>query len=279
MKSHAHQRATPIQPVVTAARDLFARANWRCSEVQCSLTEIEIEHDGLAAGFEQVQKPPNITTQQEMKKNSYSLVRAFQSGVFALSMLTAVAATAGQTELARAIGDTKSEVIQTRNELQNTVDAIDALSKQKGGDMRPTYDTFVSQIGKTETAAAWTRNRLGRMLSEADNHFGTWQRDIDSISNSDLKKKAQKRLTSVKKSYNNVIKDMQEAAPRFQALLSDLSDIQKTLSNDLTQGGVKASRRSISDAQWNLKSARRSINDAIEELGRMEKSLDTTAGN
>ena len=194
-----------------------------------------------------------------------------------LSVFAAFAVTAGQAELAKAIGDTKMEVIQTRNELQNTVDAIDALSKQKSGDMRPTYDTFVAQIGKTEAAAGLTRNRAEKMLKEGDEHFNSWQNDINSISNQGLKKKAQKRLDVTQKSYKNVIANMQTSAPKFQSLLSDLNDIQKSLSNDLTSGGVKSARRSIGDAQWNLKFVRGAINDSVEQLGKMEKSLGTSA--
>lgn len=194
-----------------------------------------------------------------------------------LGLLTAFTAVAGQNELATAIGDTKKEVIQTRNELQATVNSIDALTKQKSGDMKPTFDTFVAQIGKTQTAADTTKKRIEKMVAEADTHFGTWQKEVDSIFNPDLKKKAQKRLQSVQKDYNEVVTDMKQAGSRFSSLLSDLNDIQKTLVHDLNPDGVKSVKSSVSSAQWNLKSARGAINDAIEGLAKIEKSLGTTA--
>ena len=192
-------------------------------------------------------------------------------------MMNTLTASAGQQELAASAGATRDELVQTRDQLQATVDAIDALVKQKSGDMRPAYDAFVAQIAKTEQTAATTKARTDKMEAEAATHFGSWQKDIDSISNPSLKDKAQKRLTSFQKSYDKVIGQLKDASSRFTPLLSDLNDIQKTLVNDLTPGGVKSVRSSVSDAQWNLKSVRRSIYAAIEELTKMEQSLGTTA--
>jgi hypothetical protein len=192
-------------------------------------------------------------------------------------MMNTLTANAGQQELAASLGATRDEVVQTRDQLQATVDALAALEKQKSGDMRPTYDAFVAQIAKTETAATTTRARVAKMEGEAATHFGTWQKDVDGISNPSLKDKAQKRLASVQKSYDKVVVQLKDASSRFTPLLSDLGDIQKTLVNDLTPGGVKSVRSSVSDAQWNLKTARRAIYAAVEELTKMEHSLGTTA--
>ncbi len=200
-----------------------------------------------------------------------------RSGIALLALLTAGVARAGQQELAAAIGETRSEVMQTRDQLQATVDAIDALTKQKSGDMRPAYDKFVAARAKTQTAGDITRNRADKMSNEAGTHFSTWQKEIDGIANASVKKKAQRRLESVQRSYNKVLAQMKEAGSRFRPLLSDLTDIEKALANDLTPGGVKSVRSSVSDARWNLKSARSATSDALTELASMEKSLGTTA--
>ena len=213
-----------------------------------------------------------------MKSHLPKVSRVVRSGSVIVGLLTAIAAMAGQQELATTMGEARVEVAQTRDQLQATVDALEALVKQKSGDMRPTYDTFVAEIAKTETVAKATAARVKKMEEEASSHFGSWQKDVDAISNANLKNKAQKRLDGVQKSYTKVTSQLSEASARFTPLMSDLGDIQKTLMNDLTPGGVKSVRSSVSDAQWNLKSARRAIGSAISELAKMEESLGTTAG-
>lgn len=212
-----------------------------------------------------------------MKITSLMKSQTARSGIALLALLAAGNMRAGQQELAAAIGETRGEVMQTRDQLQATVDTIDALTKQKSGDMRPAYDKFVAARAKTQTAADITRNRADKMSSEAGTHFSTWQKEIDGIANASVKKKAQRRLESVQRSYNKVLAQLKEAAGRFRPLLSDLTDIEKALSNDLTPGGVKSVRSSVNDARWNLKSARSATYDALNELASMEKSLGTTA--
>jgi len=192
-------------------------------------------------------------------------------------LLAAQTASAGQQELATSLGATRTLVTQARDQLQTTVNALDALVKQKTGDMRPTYDAFVAEIAKTETAGATAKACADKMEAEASAHFTAWQKEIDSIANASLKEKAQKRLSDVQKKYGEVLSQLKDAGSHFTPLLSDLNDIQKTLANDLTPGGVKSVRGSVSDAEWNLKSTRRSFYSAIEGLTKMQKSLGTAA--
>ena len=212
-------------------------------------------------------------------KNIACLVSVPRLKVFTLLLALATAwnLSAGQAELASALGEARDELLRTRDQLQATVDALDALAKQKGGDMRPTYDTFVAEVSKTESAAAVTKQRARKMQADAGMHFGSWQKDIDTISNESLRKKAQSRFNDVQKRYDKVVASLNKASDRFTPFISDLNDIQKMLANDLTPGGVKAIRGTVSQAKWNLRSVRSAIFDASKELERMEKSLGTVA--
>lgn len=197
-------------------------------------------------------------------------------GLALFGMLATQGASAGQQDLAVSLAITRTNVVQARDQLQKTVDSLEALVKQKSGDIRPAYDAFVAEIAKTQAAGESAKACAQKMEADASTHFGSWQKEVDGIANPSLKKKAQKRLTDVQKQYEKVGSQLKEAASRFTPLLSDLNDIQKTLANDLTPGGVKSVRGSVSDAKWNLTSARRYCYSAIEGLTKMEKSLGTT---
>lgn len=199
-----------------------------------------------------------------------------------VSMLTLLAAarlaSAGQAELAAAIGETRTEVVATRDQLQNTVTSLDALVKQKEGDLKPAYDAFVTQVAKTQADAAVTKARALRMQQEAQAHFGGWQKEIDGINNAKLKKQAQKRLDKVQKSYEKLTTQLASAGTSFAPYLSDLNDITKILANDLTPGGIKAIRGTVGQAKFDLQSVRSHIYDAIKTLDGMQKSLSSSAG-
>lgn len=187
------------------------------------------------------------------------------------------AASAGQEQLAASIGETRTEVVATRDQLQATVNALDALVKQKEGDLKPAYDEFVAQVTRTQASAALTKSRSAKMQTDAKTHFGSWQKEIDSIVNERLRNKAQKRLDKVQKSYSKAISQLENASISFEPYLSDLADIKKILSNDLTRGGIKAIRGTVSKAKFDLQNVRNHIFDAVKELESMEKSLSSAA--
>ena len=100
-----------------------------------------------------------------------------------------------QSELAGSVDEIRLETIHTRDQLQATVDALDALTKQKSGDLRPAYDKFVDEWQKTHDAADQTVARASDMESASKDYFGTWQTEIAGISNDSLRSKSQRRLT------------------------------------------------------------------------------------
>jgi hypothetical protein len=92
-----------------------------------------------------------------------------------------------------------------------------------------------------------------------------------------LRKKAQKRLDAVQKSYEKVEASMKLAGEKFTPLLSDLGDIQKALASDVTPGGVKAIKSVVRSANWNHQFVDKAVKSALKEMEKMEKALSSEA--
>jgi hypothetical protein len=194
-----------------------------------------------------------------------------------LATLLASATQASQEQLARSIGDTHLETSRTDAQLKATLAAINALTAQKKGDLRPVYDTYCSEVTKTGEAAAWTATRAKWMASDGRKYFQDWQGTVNSIANESLRKKAQKRLDAVTVNYNKVEVSLQQASDRFKPFLSDLADIQKALATDVTAGGVKAIKSTVRSANWNHQYVDKAIKAALKEMEKMEKALSSEA--
>ena len=194
-----------------------------------------------------------------------------------LATLLASATQASQEQLAKSIQDAKLETSRTSEQLKSTLSTLNALTKQTKGDLRPAYDTYRSEVDHTDAAAAWTRTRAKSMAVDGRKYFQDWQNSISGIANESLRKKAQKRMDAVKTSYDKVEASLQQAGEKFKPFLSDLSDIQKALSTDVTAGGVKALRGTVRSANWNHQSVDKAINSALKELDKMQKALSSEA--
>jgi hypothetical protein len=194
-----------------------------------------------------------------------------------LTALLTTATQASQEQLAKSIQDAKLETTRTTEQLKATLSALNALTSQKKGDLRPAYDAFSAEIPRTETEAAHTRTRVQWMAGDGQKYFKDWQDTINGIANESLRKKAQKRMDAVKKSYDKVEASLVQAAEKFRPFLSDLTDIQKSLSTDVTAGGVKAIKSTVSSANWNLQYVDKAAKSAIKEMDKMEKALSSEA--
>ena len=196
---------------------------------------------------------------------------------FGLATLLASATQASQDQLARSLKDAQVETTRTSDQLKATLVALNDLTAQKQGDLRPAYNTYCAEVAKTESAAAWTRTRVQWMASDGRKYFQDWQATVNGIANESLRKKAQKRLDTVRKSYDKVEASLQLAAEKFRPFLSDLADIQKALATDVTAGGVKAIKSTVRSANWNHQYVHKAIQSALKEMGRMEKALSPEA--
>ena len=194
-----------------------------------------------------------------------------------LATLLAAATQASQEQLARSIGDTRLETSRTDAQLKATLEAINALTKQTKGDLRPAYNTYCSEVAKTEAAAGWTKTRIQWMAMDGRKYFEDWQSAVNSIANESLRKKSQKRLNTVKVSYDKVEASLKVAGDKFKPFLSDLADIQKALSTDVTAGGVKAIKSTVRSANWNHQYVDNAIKSALKELDKMGKALSPEA--
>ena len=204
-----------------------------------------------------------------MKKQTFLMI--------GLATLLASATQASQEQLATSMKETRLEAGQTRDQLATTLAALTTLTKQEKGDLRPAYEAFTAEVAKTEKAAAATSARVTWMQGDGMKCFADWQKTVSSINNESLRKKSQKRLDAVKKSYAKVTDQFKAAAEKFKPFLADLSDIQKVLSTDLTANGVKGLRSTVSSANWNYKALNRTVNTALEDMKDMEKALSPEA--
>jgi hypothetical protein len=194
-----------------------------------------------------------------------------------LGALLASATQASQDQLGRSIHDAHLETARTSEQLKATLNALNGLTDQKKGDLRPAYTTFCAEVAKTEAAATVTRTQIQWMGSDGRHYFQDWQTQVKTVADPSMQKKAQKRLDSVRKSFDKVEESLKDGAEKFRPFLSSLSDIQRALATDVTAGGVKAIRSTVRTANWNHKSVDKAIQSALKEMVKMENALSPEA--
>jgi len=88
-----------------------------------------------------------------------------------LTGLLATATQADQEQLSKSIRDAHVETSRTFQQLRATLSALNELTGQKKGDLRPAYNAFCSEAAKTVEAAGVTGTRVQWIGGEGRKYF------------------------------------------------------------------------------------------------------------
>ena len=186
-------------------------------------------------------------------------------------------AQSAQDRLVASVKDAGAQIQSTGTDLQNTIAALDALRTQESGDLRPAFDKFSESTAKTRESAGLTAKLYDTMLGDSKNYFTSWQSEIDSIANPSIKKSSAKRLATVQKQYDAVIKELQPLPPLFSPMMSDLDDLSKALGTDLTPAGIKTLAKSMDKTMKAVTKFQAPVVKAKAAIDKMSASLAPAA--
>jgi hypothetical protein len=203
----------------------------------------------------------------------------FRSALLALLVTTVpLTVTASQDALAAAMEQARTDFVQTGNQLQATVKSLSDLAHQEKGDLKPAFDAFSANLDATEKSGKAAADRATALAAAAKDYFGTWQNDVNAISNPELKASAVKRMAAAQKNYDRLTEAGRSVAEQFKPLLSDLRDIKVTLANDLTAGGMKAVKPIADRATHQMHALHGETNDLLNVISDIRKSLSSSVG-
>src|SRR6185436_18295468 len=124
-----------------------------------------------------------------------------------------------------------------------------------------------------QAQAKIARDRADSMKKNGQASFAAWEQEVEAINNADIRKEAQKRYTKRKKSYDKILKALEEAREELVPFMSDLNDIRKLLESELTESTVSATKSTIRSADWHGEDVRDSLTDVEKEIDRVTADL------
>jgi len=213
-----------------------------------------------------------------MKTQSFvSVFRVTAVALFASSFASIASAQTAREKLSAALGETNDEIVRTGNTLQSAVKALDALTKQEKGDLQPTFDAFSKAVMDTEASANVTRERVEKMRDNLATFFAEWQTEIGKFADPKVKEKAEKRVASVQKQYQELTSDLAKAGEKFRPLLTDLNSVKTALSKDLTAAGVKSVKSVASKAHSETSALHDDLNKVLKKISETQAKLSSSA--
>jgi chromosome segregation ATPase len=168
----------------------------------------------------------------------------------------------------------RTESSKVRNQVTLTLEELKRLNVQ-GVELRPQFEKYKAELVKMEEQAKVARDRADAMKDKGEASFQAWEKEVQAISNPDIRKEAEKRYAKRKKSYVKILTAMQEAKEHLVPFMSDLNDIRKLLDSELTDATVASTKSTIRQAGWHGEDVIGSLVDVEKELDRVSAELAT----
>ena len=167
---------------------------------------------------------------------------------------------------------TSSKITQTRTELTNasrqidtTLKSLTSLIAADSTNADALFKQFSKEINAIEAQASKVRTTADSMHAQGATYFAAWEEDSALFQNPDMKAQADKRRLELQNDYKQINAYLKATGEAYQPFNSNLRDVERFLSNDLTVAG----RASIKDPVQRLTNEGRITQKAIDNAIRV----------
>jgi len=173
----------------------------------------------------------------------------------------------------QSVAELRGNVIQSRAQVGATLDALNQLTGQGGGDLRPAYDEFSRELDATQALSLRVRQQSDAMRARGRDYFRSWQEQSLTINDPSIRTQAELRQATVRTDFNRIVASMQQARDSFAPFMTGLLDIRHYLSTDLTPRGVGAIEQAMRKAKEDGAAVQKRLDAVAAELDRGEAEL------
>ena len=172
-----------------------------------------------------------------------------------------------QTSMETVDNDIKEIVVQ--------IDAINSslneLTKPGQADLMRAYELFSENASKIKRMERDFSKHADNMEASGEAYFSEWGKESQQYDNPEIQQRSDERRESLGQTYDKIAQNNMGVKEVFKTYVSDINEIERFLSNDLTSDGLNSisvvSDKVVSNGD-RLKNELRDLQSAIEDARR-----------
>jgi hypothetical protein len=143
-------------------------------------------------------------------------------------------------------------------------------------DLRKQFKRFDHAVNELGVSAKDLASEAGEMKARGADYFARWDKEAAQIQNEDIRTRSETRRNEVAARFDRMSEQYDETKTAFRPFLSDLRDVQKFLSTDLTAGGLAAIKGTAAKATKDAVPVKESLGRLSDEFKSMGLSMSPT---
>ena len=208
-----------------------------------------------------------------MKVSLQSILILAAASVAALPLTASAQGYKLADKVGSSIAEFRDEIVGVKKEVDATMNALDKIVAQAAVDPRKAFKEFDKSVPKIDSAAAKARKRAEDMKAQGKTYFDKWEKDLGAVKDPDIRKLAEERRAKLQATFSQIQQLMPPAREQFATWLSNLKDLQKFLSQDLTIEGIDAAKEQIAKARNDGHAVQQTLEKVIAELNSISAAV------
>lgn len=209
------------------------------------------------------------------KKQSKALVLvALTAG--AAWLLTGCGTTSGYKQADKTgagIAEFRDEIVKGKNSIDATMTALGSIATTANTNPRKAFEQYSKDVANLESTANSIRKRAQAMREQGQAYFKQWEQQLAEVNNPEIRALAAQRKAKLQETFDSLKKYSEPLKAQFDPWLSDLKDLQKYLSNDLTIAGVDAAKPLFTKTTEGGLEVQKSMDALVAELNTIAATI------
>jgi len=171
------------------------------------------------------------------------------------------------------IREVDNEIRKMVTQIDVTASSLESLVMVGQPDLKKAFESYSKNLANLDSEGKRVLKRIEEMKSRNNEYFAEWEKQGDSFTNSEIRELSAERRTKLAEIYARVPAAASGIKGTYNDYLTDLKEIQKYLSTDLTPSGVQAITPVANKSVQNLDALKLSIRPVIAALDEIKAEL------
>ncbi len=210
-----------------------------------------------------------------MKLRNHSSTFFFMLLLGAAAFLSGCATTGmdRSVKTSKSIQEVDSELRKIVVQGDATAASLDSLVKAGQPDLKKSFNAYSHNLNKFDSDGKHLLKSIEEMKTRKTEYFAEWEKQGDAYKNPQIRQLSEERRVKLAESYAKVHTAGAGITIGYNAYLTDLREIQKYLSNDLTPKGVDAIAPVVNQSFQDLDVLKASVTPVLAALEEIKAEL------
>jgi hypothetical protein len=157
-----------------------------------------------------------------------------------------------------------------------TAASLDSLVSPGQPDLKKSFDKYSKNVEQLDSEGKKVIKRTEQMKASSTEYFAEWKKEGDAFTNPEIRELSAERRIKLAELYARVPAAGDGIKGTYHSYLTDLKEIQKYLSNDLTPKGIEVITPVATKSVQDLDALKSSLTPVIEALDDIKAELYNT---